>query len=126
MRRNNRNDFSDELLDGEYEVSYNGKLAPSKKSRKSIFRFTDYDIGTWMYEHRLPFFINLNNKAKIRKHNNLIHIVYYIIHQRHQHQEVGFIIRIPENDDIAVKNVCYMCKDFTFTFTCHIFYIIFS
>eukprot|EP01084_Bolivina_argentea_P063922 116613_1 len=99
MRRNNRNDFSNELLDGEYEISYNGKLAPSKKSRKSIFKFIDYDIGTWMHEHRLPFFINLNKKPE-NTHP------YSLLYNSPKTPRGGIIIiRIPQNDDDAVKNL---------------------
>ncbi len=64
LRRNNRRRVADERLDGVFEATYTGRLAPTKKSGKSLFTFKDYDFGTWMQEHRAPFFIDLDSLTK--------------------------------------------------------------
>eukprot|EP00484_Ammonia_sp_Unknown_P005099 CAMPEP_0197075652 /NCGR_PEP_ID=MMETSP1384-20130603/211717_1 /TAXON_ID=29189 /ORGANISM="Ammonia sp." /LENGTH=577 /DNA_ID=CAMNT_0042514501 /DNA_START=17 /DNA_END=1750 /DNA_ORIENTATION=- len=103
MRRNNRKDFADERLDGEFEVSYAGKLAPSKKSKKSLFTFKEYDLATWMHEHRLPFFINLDKAVSTNP--NGIH-PYSILYNTAKVPRGGMlIIRIPEDDDDAVQKL---------------------
>ena len=103
MRRNNKKYFSSEKLDGEYEVSYSGKMAPTKKARKSVFTFTEYDLGTWMHEHRLPFFINLNDRESTNE--NGVH-PYSILYNSPKVPRGGIIlIRIPQDDQDAVNKV---------------------
>eukprot|EP01084_Bolivina_argentea_P120445 213495_1 len=108
LRRNNRFLFSDEKVDGELEVTYNGKLAPTKKSLKSIFRFKTYDLGTWMHEHRLPFFINIDTEqfnTPQTKDQGGAH-PYSILYAVPKVPRAGIIIiRIPENDDTAVQKL---------------------
>jgi len=97
MRRNDRTQFVDESLDGEFDVVYKGKLAPSKKSAKSLFSFFGYDLGSWMHEHRLPFFINLDDKTGAPH-------PYSFLYSTPKIPRGGIIlIRIPENDADAVK-----------------------
>jgi len=103
MRRNNKKQFNDGRLDGEYEVSYNGKLSPTKKSRKKVFTFDEYDIGTWMHEHRLPFFINLDLQQT--QNPNGVH-PYSILYNSPKVPRGGIIvIRIPEDDADAVQKL---------------------
>eukprot|EP01083_Nonionella_stella_P033630 92036_1 len=61
MRRNNRQQFANEAVDGAFEVVYDGKIGQSKKSKKSPLVFKEYDIKTWIDDHRMPLFINLND-----------------------------------------------------------------
>lgn len=101
MRRNNKKDFSNEELDGAVEVVYDGKLAPSKKSQKSLFSFKGYDIGTWIHEHRLPFFIHLNDKES--QNPNGMH-PYSVLYNAPKTPRGGIIIiRVAENDQEGVQ-----------------------
>mmetsp|Transcript_21057 Transcript_21057/g.33785 ORF Transcript_21057/g.33785 Transcript_21057/m.33785 type:complete len:580 (-) Transcript_21057:98-1837(-) len=61
FRRNDRSLFGDERLDGALDAIYTGKIGVSKKDQNSLYKLTEYNLWTWMGEHRWPFFIDADN-----------------------------------------------------------------
>ena len=105
LRRNNRENFADERLDGVFEATYNGRFAPSKKSRKSLFSFIDYDFPTWLQEHRTPFFQDLDEMENPEDNPNGVH-PYSVLYLTPKVPRSGLIIiRVPDPEADDRKEV---------------------
>jgi len=104
LRRNNRQQFGNERLDGVFEATYTGRVAPSKKSIKSMFSFDKYDLGTWLQEHLEPFFIDLDARNPPDGNPNGIH-PYSLLYLNAKIPRGGLImLRVPPKDDPEVTN----------------------
>ena len=115
LRRNNRRRFADERLDGVFEATYTGRLAPTKKSAKSLFSFNEYSLGTWMQEHRAPFFIDLDDMNAPDGNPEGIH-PYSVLYNMPKVPRGGLILmRVPPKDgpdandrDEVIRKVKYL------------------
>jgi len=104
LRRNNRDRFADEQLDGPFEVTYTGRIAPSKKSAKHLFSFKDYDFGTWLQEHMAPFFIDLDAMSPPDGNPQGVH-PYSVLYSSPKVPRGGLIVlKVPPKDDPEVAD----------------------
>jgi len=99
LRRNNRRRFADERLDGVFEATYTGRIAPSKKAAKKLFSFEKYDFGSWMQEHMAPFFVDLDAIKTPEGNPEGMH-PYSVLYSSPKVPRGGLILlRVPPKDD---------------------------